>query len=93
MGSAKSCPSFLHWNRFHFLSTNVQNGERTSSTGQRPCQRSLKLDCQAKIRLKIQMPKDQSPPFFTSRAWPHPRTHRYFQRKIILISSNDNMII
>ncbi|KAK3803159.1 hypothetical protein RRG08_067337 [Elysia crispata] len=36
---------------------------KTSSTGQRPCQRSLKLDCQAKIRLKIQRPKDQSPPF------------------------------
>ncbi|KAK3774211.1 hypothetical protein RRG08_001344 [Elysia crispata] len=35
----------------------------SSSTGQRPCQRSLKLDCQAKIRLKIQRPKDQSPPF------------------------------
>ncbi|KAK3740269.1 hypothetical protein RRG08_031988 [Elysia crispata] len=25
--------------------------------------RSLKLDCQVKIRLKIQRPKDQSPPF------------------------------
>ncbi|KAK3764893.1 hypothetical protein RRG08_025414 [Elysia crispata] len=35
----------------------------SSSTGQRPCQRSFKLDCQAKIRLKIQRPKDQSPPF------------------------------
>ena len=38
----------------------------------------LKLDCQAKIRLKIQRPKDQSPPpghhsavFEPSRAWPH----------------------
>ncbi|KAK3736852.1 hypothetical protein RRG08_000601 [Elysia crispata] len=36
---------------------------KTSSTGQCPRQRSLKLDCQAKIRLKIQRPKDQSPPF------------------------------
>ncbi|KAK3708196.1 hypothetical protein RRG08_023607 [Elysia crispata] len=36
------------------------------------------------------LPGHHSAIFELSRAWPHPRTHRYFQRKIILISSYDN---
>ncbi|KAK3774567.1 hypothetical protein RRG08_034997 [Elysia crispata] len=38
------------------------------------------------------LPGHHSAVFEPSRAWPHPRTHRYFQRKIILISSYDNKV-
>ncbi|KAK3759619.1 hypothetical protein RRG08_008202 [Elysia crispata] len=38
------------------------------------------------------LPGHHNAVFEPSRAWPHPRTHRYFQRKIILISSYDNKI-